>query len=72
MKDDYIPWADECLEFNNGSYIMGVDLARGDNVCVINGEVQNENSRGNRANLIIYDDMIKPKLYRKLLKMLSW
>lgn len=42
MKDDYISWADECLEFENGSKIISVDLA-------------SISSRGQRANIVLAD-----------------
>ena len=58
------------LEFKNGSEIIGVDLAKGKDKTVIC------NVRGNRANIIIYDDWFgrqknipRWRLIRKIRKM---
>ena len=54
------------IKFENGSYIMGVDLASTDAQYIVDGKVV----RGERANLFAYDDMITPKWYRRLLRYL--
>ena len=47
------------IKFENGSYIIGIDLANDSKIV-----------RGARANLFIYDDMITPKWYRRWLRYL--
>ena len=54
------------IEFENGSYIMGIDLASTDAQYIADGKVV----RGQRANSFIYDDMITPKWYRRWLRYL--
>lgn len=48
------------LEFKNGSRILGVDLAKGNDFSIVDGKaVENtacKNSRGNRAEIVWYDD----------------
>ena len=52
------------IKFENGSYIIGIDLASTDAQYIVDGKVV----RGQRANLFVYDDMITPKWYRRWLR----
>ena len=56
------------IEFKNGSYIIGVDLAKGEDMCFVNGDVQTPNVRGKRAEIVWYDDGFgNKKWYHRLL-----